>query len=99
MNICIFCGNVGKDPTLHKAGDGQVARFSIAIKQKANEPPLWLECEAWDGERYQLASLIVQHVRKGAKVTISGELREDRWEDKEGVKRRSMKVRVQNAQW
>lgn len=98
MNIVILVGNIGKDPTLKQAGESKVCRFSLAVPTRANEPPIWINCEAWDSSGYQLASLIAQHCRKGKKITVMGELRESRYES-DGVTKKVTFVRVGNAQW
>ena len=99
MNVIVLVGNVGKDPTLQKAGESKVARFSIAVSTRPNEPVLWVNCEAWDGKNFQLASLISDHLKKGMKVTVQGELCSSSWTDKDGNARKSTFVRVRNAQW
>lgn len=99
MNICIFVGNVGKDPKLTKTQNSKVARFSIAVSTRPKEPVLWVNCEAWDGPNFQLASLVGSHVKKGMKLTVSGELAESSWTDDSGNARKSTFVRVRNAQW
>jgi single stranded DNA-binding protein len=99
MNIVIMVGNVGKDPVLQQAGETKVCRFTLAVTARANEPVLWVRCEAWDGGKFQLGSLIAQHVKKGKKITIMGELRESTWTDKQDQTRKTTFVRVGNAQW
>ena len=56
----------------------------------ADKPAIWWYCAVF-GKR---ASALQQYLVKGQSVTVSGTVTEREWVDKEGQKRKSMDVRV-----
>jgi single-strand DNA-binding protein len=87
-----------RDAELRDAGSSKVAKFTIATTsyfRKADgtkgKEVTFVPCEAWDSG----GETIAQHIKKGHKILIEGELKMDTWEDKAtGAKRSQMKVRV-----
>jgi single-strand DNA-binding protein len=65
-------GRLGKDAELRTAGRDQVCSFSIATskKVKGEEKTQWIGASLW-GKR---GEALVQHLRKGTFVVITGEL-------------------------
>lgn len=65
-------GNIGKDATLRQAGEGSVCGFSVASgkKVKGEEVTTWVSCSIW-GKR---GETLAQHLTKGKRVAVSGEL-------------------------
>jgi single-strand DNA-binding protein len=72
MQIITITGNVGKDPEQRQAGNDTVTAFSVAVRQgfKQDAPTVWHRCNVW-GKR---GDTIKQHLAKGMKVTVVGEL-------------------------
>lgn len=73
MQIITITGNVGKDPEQRMTqGGDSVTSFSVAVRQgfKRDAPSVWYRCSVW-GKR---GDTIRQHLRKGTKVTVIGEL-------------------------
>ena len=66
-----------------------IASFSIADSQ-GKDKTVWWNCSLF-GKR---AEALGQYIHKGTKVTVSGQVTEDVWTDKNGQERKSMKVRV-----
>ena len=66
-----------------------IASFSIADSQ-GKDKAVWWNCSLF-GKR---AEALGQYIHKGTKVTVSGQVTEDVWTDKNGQERKSMKVRV-----
>ena len=66
-----------------------IAAFSVADSQ-GKDKTVWWNCSLF-GKR---AESLGQYILKGTKVTVSGQVTEDVWTDKNGQERKSMKVRV-----
>ena len=99
VNKVILIGNLTRDPEMVQINQNtDVAKFSLAVNEsykKADgetvENTVFLECEAWSG----LAKVAGNYLKKGSKVYIEGNLREDKWTDAESGKSRSkIKIRV-----
>lgn len=68
-------------------------RFKICHNRryKGEDHPNFYQCEAWD----KGAELIEKHFRKGDAIDIEYSLRQDEWTDKEGNKRSTTVLRVE----
>ena len=66
-----------------------IASFSVADSQ-GKDKTVWWNCSLF-GKR---AEALGQYIHKGTKVTVSGQVTEDVWTDKNGQERKSLKVRV-----
>jgi single-strand DNA-binding protein len=99
FNQMIGVGNLTADPEIkYHDGGGAKTRFSIAINRygaKRDDPPLYLNVECWD----KLAESTAENLRKGRKVLVMGELRLDRYEDKDGNKREKWYVNARTVQF
>lgn len=73
MNVLTVSGNIGKDAVVRKAGEQSVAGFSLAMKSGYGEKAqtIWLDCSLWGK---QAESGLVQYLKKGQFVVLSGEL-------------------------
>jgi single-strand DNA-binding protein len=102
MNLVILRGNLARDPELRHVNINSrstaVVNFTVATsreftKQNGEKDKVttFAQCEAWDSG----AEAIAETLSKGDLVMIEGSLRNDSWE-KDGVKRSTMKVRVNN---
>lgn len=65
-------GNVGKDPVKRNAGSTELASFSIAssYREKNEKKTTWINCTVWGKQ----AETIMQYVKKGNRILVSGEL-------------------------
>jgi single-strand DNA-binding protein len=72
MNIVFFTGNVGGDAEVRTVGQSDVCNFSVAVKQGFGRDAKteWYRVAVW-GQR---SSSIAQHIKKGGKVAVVGEL-------------------------
>ena len=71
-------------------GDGTpIASFSIADSQ-GKDKTIWWNASIF-GKR---AESLGQYIHKGTKVTISGQVNENVWTDKNGQERKSLNIRV-----
>ena len=73
MQLLTISGNLGSDPQLRTTqGGDDILSFSVGVKQgwgdKASSN--WFRCSLW-GKR---ARSLQQHLRKGVKVVVHGEL-------------------------
>jgi len=91
MNSIIISGSLGKDSELKQMNNGDyICNFSIADSQGRDKPAIWWNCTLF-GKR---AESLSQYLMKGQAVTVVGTVTEREWQDKEGNKRKSMDVRV-----
>lgn len=88
MNNTSVIGNLGNDPELKYLDNDKgtcICNFSIAVpvydKRKNEDVANWISCKAIGKN----AENIGEYFRKGSKIGITGELRNDVWE-KDGVK-------------
>ena len=91
INTCCVSGNLVSDP---EAGNG-VLKFAVAVNRSVkNDDGTWREeasfvdCKVF-GNRAQALSQIL---RKGAQVTVQGELRQERWQTQDGQNRSRLLV-------
>jgi single-strand DNA-binding protein len=93
-------GNLTDDPELRFTPSGAaVARFRVAstprtYDQKTNEwkdgEPLFLQCNVWR----QAAENVAESLQRGARVIVSGRLRQRTYETREGEKRTVYELEV-----
>lgn len=93
MNSWQFTGNLGRDcETRHTPNGDPVVSFSVGVKSGygKNESTTWANC-AMFGKR---AESVAPYLTKGQLVGVSGEVNLREWTDKDGGKRQSLDVRV-----
>lgn len=99
VNKVILIGNLGSDPEVKTTPSGvQVANFSLATSEswtdkasgEKKEKAEWHRLVLWR----RLAEVAGQYLKKGAKIYIEGKLETRSWEDKEGQKRYTTEVVV-----
>jgi single-strand DNA-binding protein len=99
VNYVELIGWLGNDPEERYTPSGvAIAEFSVAAKRLGsrnedgswNYDTDWIDVVAWD----QLAETAVANLRKGSRVRITGSLRTDTWEDRDGNKRKRVLVRA-----
>ncbi len=103
LNQVNLAGHLTRDPEVKPlASQKTVAGFALAINRRWKSPDgeqkeevTFVECEAWG----RTAELIGQYLTKGSPVYVSGRLRTDSWEDKDGKKQSRLKVVVDNIQF
>ena len=98
MNVCMFMGNLTRDPEIRTFGDNKsVTNFGLAINRSykkgddwVNEPS-FLDCELWD----KGGEIFANKFKKGDMVIVQCSVKQDNWEDKTtGEKRSKLKFRV-----
>lgn len=96
-------GNLGGDPAMRFTQTGKaVASFSMVTSKKnrlsdgswgEDTEETWYDVSAWDA----LGENVVECLRKGHNVIVTGRLYMDRYTDKEGNTRQSLKVTAYNV--
>lgn len=91
INTVTLVGNLTKDPEKGKAGETPFITFSLAVNEWRNKQEYanFFDCVLY-GDR---AKSLFTFLKKGMKVTISGRLRQDRWET-DGQKRSKVIINV-----
>ena len=85
MNQVVVVGNLGKDADMKYTGTGKpVVNFSLAATTGYGdyEHTEWFNCVAW-GDRF---TNVVQYLKKGRTVGVTGSLKTRSWEDNDGKK-------------
>jgi len=100
MNIVAINGRLTRDAELKYTNSGMaICKFSIASNRSVKKGDKWedeanfFECTMF-GKR---AESINQYLTKGQQVSISGELRQERWE-KDGKQNSRITISVNNLQ-
>jgi single-strand DNA-binding protein len=97
VNKVILVGNLGRDAEIrYTPGGAAVSKFSIATTEVWNdkagqrqERTEWHTIDLWGKQAESLS----EYLLKGKQVYIEGRLQTDEYTDKEGIKRKSTKVR------
>lgn len=99
LNKTIFMGRLTRDPELRYTGNGTaVASFTLAVdrdfvdKQTGEREADFIDFVAWRN----MAEFVVKYFRKGQMAVASGRLQIRPWEAKDGSKRRSAEILVED---
>ena len=91
MNVITITGTLGRDMEQRAMPNGDpVGNFSVADSQGREKPTIWWNCQLF-GKR---VSALAPYLMKGQQVTVTGNVTEREWTDKEGGKRKQMEIRV-----
>ena len=101
MNNITICGSIGepKFRTVNtKTGNREIASFGICQQEgkdaQGNTIFAWYNAEYWMNKDSKLKQYLV----KGAKILASGELKTEKWKDKEGVEKSTIKIAIRNLE-
>ena len=97
MNVLTISGNLGKDAVVRDAGGTSVAGFSIAMKSGYGDKAqtIWVDCSLWGK---QAESGLVQYLKKGQFVVVTGEMGTREHEGKTYITLRVEKVTLGGKQ-
>lgn len=108
LNHYVAVARFTRDPEKKDVGKG-LSVFGVAVNNSRKnkdtgewiDEPVFLDCEAWNqGEFGKLANVVKERGKKGCQVVLSGRLKMDQWEDKNGGgKRTKIKLAVDDVQW
>ena len=90
-------GRLTRDPELRATQSGkQVASFSIAVNHKGRDDETsYFDCVAWERQ----AEVLAQYMTKGKPIFVDGDMRQSRWQDKEGNNRSKVEIHVRDFQF
>lgn len=93
-NIVILQCGVTQDPTSQQVGEYSVVKFSVGNSTGfgQNVKQNYFNVEAWG----KTGQTIMQYVKKGTQIIITGQLKYETWEDQNGNKRNSVKIVCQS---
>ena len=96
LNQCQFIGRLGKDPETRYVPSGEaICNFSIAVgsqwKNKAGEKQEATECVNITAFG-TLAGICAEYLKKGSQVYISGRMKTEKYQAKDGTDRYSTKI-------
>lgn len=103
VNKVILVGNVGVTPELRQTTDGtSVVTLSLATSESWKDKQTGQKQERTEWHRVvffrQLADIVSQYVRKGAKLYVEGSIRTRKWVDQQGVERYSTEIMASDMQ-
>lgn len=88
-NLTILTGRITKDLELKQAGQTQVTNFSLAVDNPfKKDDTSFFDIAAFG----RTAQLLTDYCGKGSKILIEGNLKQDRFQDKEGYTRSVVRV-------
>ena len=98
LNKIVLMGRMTRDPELrYTPSQTPVTTFTLAVdrdytNKSTNEKQTdFIDCVAWSS-----AEFISKYFQKGSMAVVSGRLQLRDWTDKNGIKRRSAEVNVDN---
>lgn len=101
LAIAILDGNLVRDPeTKQTKNEKTVTRFAVALNHEwgakdGDKSVSFVDVECWD----RLAETCAQYLKKGRYVTVTGQLRQDRWKDNDGKSHSRLKIVAQNVRF
>src|SRR5699024_6706781 len=96
MNIVAITGNIATDIELRNAGQSVVTSINLAVKDDFKKDTThFIKVEAWG----KTAELLEQYCAKGSKIGITGSLKVDKFQDKEGNNREITKVNASRVEF
>lgn len=100
LNKVVMMGRLTKNPELRRTGSGvAVTSFTIAVdrdfaeKQSGQKETDFIDCVAWR----QTGEFVDKYFSKGKMAVVVGRLQFRSWNDKDGNKRKSAEVIVENV--
>ena len=95
MNVFTCTGNLGRDPELRNAGGTNVCDFSVAVRAGFGdrESTLWVKATVWGNRAQSMADKLA----KGDLVSVTGELSEEEWTDRDGNARKDLALNVSDV--
>jgi len=100
MNRIILIGRLGRDPEMKNLPSGMACcNFSLATSRKwkdkatgdSKEKVEWHKVVAWGKQ----AETVFQYLKKGDQFAVTGELRYSEWVDKDGNKRTTAEIHLE----
>ncbi|OHD15974.1 MAG: hypothetical protein A2086_11120 [Spirochaetes bacterium GWD1_27_9] len=90
LNVSLIEGRLTKDPELHYTKNGlALCKFNVAINKstkvgdKLTQDVTYIAINVWN----KVAESCAKYLKKGTLIRAKGRLKQNSWQDKEGVKR------------
>jgi single-strand DNA-binding protein len=80
LNNVSLTGRLTKDSVLRKAGSYDLLEFTIAVNGIKKEDTFFMNVNLWG----KTAVSMSKYLEKGKQVGVTGNLKQDSWEDREG---------------
>lgn len=98
LNKGILLGRLTADPEMRQAGNSNACTFCVAVdrdfKNKDGERETdFIDCTAWG----KTGEFIGKWFKKGSMISVAGRIQSRMWEDKQGNKRKSTELVVEEA--
>ena len=100
VNKVMLVGKLGRDAELsYTSNQRAVAKFSVATERRWKDQASgeWKSETNWTNVIFWNAENMAQFLTKGKQVYVEGRLQTDEYTDKDGVKRKSTKVRCERV--
>lgn len=99
VNRVILIGNLGKDPELRYAPNGDaICNVTLATTENWKDKATGEKREAVEWHRVsffgKLAEIAGQYLKKGSQCYVEGSLRTRKWQDKDGQDRYTTEIRA-----
>ncbi|MCX5751372.1 MAG: single-stranded DNA-binding protein [Candidatus Saganbacteria bacterium] len=95
LNRSILAGRLVADPELRYTQEEKaVAHFRLAINRGGSNSAEFINCVAFGG----LAKICGEYLKKGKLVAVEGRIQIRKYESKEGIKKSSIEVIIDNMQ-
>ena len=94
INHVVLTGRLTRDPETRQAGSSEVCTLGLAVNESYKDGDEWKErasffdVSVWGGR----GASCQRYLAKGSAVTVSGRLRQERWETPEGDKRSKVTI-------
>jgi single-strand DNA-binding protein len=103
LNKVMIIGNVGLEPESRSLNDGTtVVRLSVATTEKWVDKKTLEKKELSEWHTIELfgkvADNVVRYVKKGSKIYIEGKIKSEKYKDKDGIDRKSLKIIAKDFQ-
>lgn len=96
MNVLNAIVNIGKDATIrYTPSNDAVCQFNAALTSGYGDKQVttWITCNVWGKRAETLAPMLL----KGTRIGITGELTNRPYQDKQGVEKYSLEVRLSDV--
>ena len=95
INMVTVCGRLTRDPEVSNTKNGTaLCKFSVAVGEGKDETSFF-DVTAWK----TTAESIGKYCNKGSQVIVSGKIKQDRWQDKDGQNRSKVGINAFQVQF
>jgi single-strand DNA-binding protein len=103
VNKAILLGNLGQDPEIRYTASGTaVANISIATSERWTGKESGEQQERTEWHRVvffgRLAEVVGEYLKKGSQIYVEGQIRTEKWQDRDGQDRYTTKIYAREMQ-